>query len=155
MIRNKLILLLGLFSVVVILAACSKGGEVQTTATPLNNFSQDITAENAPGKINAGENFSLSVTVKNTSNETWVKSAKTYHVHPVLLWLDDSGKTVAAKSAYFPKNLGPDESISLQIPLSAPARKGKYVLRVTMVQEDVAYFDKKGAKPLDMTIIVN
>ena len=36
----------------------------------------------------------------------------------------------------------------------APGQPGRYILRVTMVQENVAWFEDRGAKPLDIPVLV-
>jgi len=42
----------------------------------------------------------------------------------------------------------------LKASVKAPDAPGSYTLQFTMVQENVAWFDKKGAKTLDIPIIV-
>lgn len=52
-----------------------------------------------------------------------------------------------------PRDIGPDERVSLKAMIQAPEREGRYVIEVTLVQEGVAWFpDKDGDK---LTVAVN
>ena len=45
-------------------------------------------------------------------------------------------------------------SIGINASIKVPDRPGDYILRLTMVQEGVGWFDEKGAKPKDIPVTV-
>ena len=65
--------------------------------------------------------------------------------HPVRLgarWIDSATKELAGSSrAHLLRPLPPGESVSLELAVVAPARPGRYALRIAPVQEHVAWFD--------------
>jgi len=149
-------------------AACSKGpekgvsekGKEETTKAasepaPLKEFKQDITVANPPKTMKINETKTLTVTVKNISKEAWPKKG----VHLVYLWKGETGDfrpgKIVMPDGYLENDLTSGWTITTNLRLTAPDKPEKYTLRLTMVQEDVGFFDKKGAKPLDIPITVN
>ena len=147
---KKLILMVIAGSMFFLVTACGN------RPVPLKDFKQEITVSNPASTLKANETMPLSVNVKNISTETWFKSAKTYHVHLAYSWMTNvEGKLSYKNGGYLPNDLAPGESATINAVIKAPEKAGNYTLRLTMVQEDVEYFDKKGAKPLDLHITVN
>jgi hypothetical protein len=53
-----------------------------------------------------------------------------------------------------PHDVQPGETVTLNAKIQAPDRAGKFTLRVTMVKESVAWFEDRGAQPLDIPVEV-
>jgi hypothetical protein len=53
-----------------------------------------------------------------------------------------------------PKDLAPGESVVLNALVQTPPSAGNFTLRLTMVKEDVAWFDERGARTLDLPVTV-
>jgi hypothetical protein len=53
-----------------------------------------------------------------------------------------------------PRDIQPGEEVTLNAKIQAPNRPGDYTLRLTMVQERVAWFENYGAQPLDISVKV-
>lgn len=53
-----------------------------------------------------------------------------------------------------PRDLPPGETAALSATIQGPPQEGKFILRLTMVQEGVAWFEKFGGQPLDLPVTV-
>jgi hypothetical protein len=112
-------------------------------------------------KMSVGKIVEIPVRVKNISQETW--NAETWTAgkvgNPVNLayhWLDSTGKMIVLDGIRtpLPNDLAPGSSVNLQARIQAPDQPGSYTLQFTMVQEQVAWFENKGAKTLTMPVTV-
>lgn len=104
-------------------------------------FKVDVT--DAPAQVDAAGNFGLRVTITNQSG----CGLSTRNANPVNIsyhWIDASNGTIAVfdgeRTAISP-GLPAGEKREFRATVLAPGRAGRYVLRVTMVQEGVAWFD--------------
>jgi hypothetical protein len=59
------------------------------------------------------------------------------------------------KRTPLPAPLAPGGSVVLRLEVEAPTIGGSYLLRLSMVQEHVAWFDARGGHPLDLPITVD
>jgi len=128
-------------------------------AAPLQVFEQEITSPAPPQTLNVGESVIIPVTVKNTGNEPWpckgIDKKNTNGVRLGFHWLDNSGKTIQeGRAPLFPHDISPGSSVSLEAKAQAPSEPGDYTLRFSVVQEQVAWFHKKGAVPFIINIKV-
>lgn len=122
---------------------------------PLRTFAAEIAAENVPRRIAAGTSMSVRVRVKNTGDQRWLAGGPrpvnaTYH------WLDGAGNVVVyeGRRTRLPRDLdGGDEAV-LELAVDAPERGGAHVLRITLVQESIAWFEDHGLAPVDLPIAV-
>jgi len=115
----------------------------------LAEFKQEITEVVSLKKMSVGEETVLPLTIKNTSSVTWGKG-----VHPFYRWIDSQQKNVGTGNAYFANPVAGGESVLVQMKIKAPDIPGKYTLFISMVQEDVAFFDKQGAIPLEIPVTI-
>ena len=53
-----------------------------------------------------------------------------------------------------PHDVAPGESVSLDATIQVQSAPGEYTLRLTMVQELVAWFEGRGGQPLDIPVTV-
>ncbi|WP_190555173.1 hypothetical protein [Trichocoleus sp. FACHB-591] len=122
---------------------------------PFQIFAQAIEVLNPPNSLKLGSVMTLPVRVKNTSNFLWsargLKPVRfAYH------WIERDGKVAVwdGERTELPLEVSPQESILLNAKIKAPDVPGKYILRLTMVQEGVAWFDDKGAETEDLAVNV-
>jgi len=96
-----------------------------------------------PRRLRAGETTVLRCTVTNLGDAVYASAPP----HPVELcyrWYDAGGTTVGAGTwlhTALPRALGPGERLELFARVAAPAIAGDYTLALTLLQEDVAWFD--------------
>jgi hypothetical protein len=125
---------------------------------PLKEFSQELRSDSPSKTLRVGETVRIPVSVKNTGTVPWPAFGfrDLSPVHLAYHWLDETGRMYQrdGERTGLPHVLAPGEEISLRAIVQAPAQPGRFILRLTMLQENVAWFDARGAKPLDLPIVV-
>lgn len=101
------------------------------------------------------QSIPLTLTLSNTSNFTWDSTQDpptfvTYH------WLHADGRLAIKEGerSRFPAPVLPGETSHLTATIVTPDHPGDYILQLTLVQENVAWFDEKGAQPLALPITI-
>lgn len=99
------------------------------------------------------QTITLPLTLKNTSNFTW-DSAQVPPVFVAYHWLYPDGRVAIQEGERtpFPTAVAPGETTLLSARILTPPRPGNYILQLTLVQENVAWFDQKGAQPLALPL---
>jgi len=122
----------------------------------LKEFAQELTTDSKIKKMVAGKIVNIPVRVKNISKETWPAGKVENQVNLSYHWVDSTGKMIVLDGArtFLPNDLAPGSSVNLQAKIKAPDRPGSFTLQLTMVQESVAWFNKRGAKTLDIPVSV-
>lgn len=137
------------------------GPEEAVSPPVLTSFVQELAVVGeAPKRASAGAAIPLEVSVKNPSGEVW--SAKGVSEEDVrnrvrlgAYWLSAKGEEMPQSAdALLAEDLKPGESVKLAFEIKAPDAKGVYILHVSMVQEAVAWFSAKGAKSLDIPMMI-
>ena len=122
-----------------------------TNLFPLHDFKQEIKSQNSLLKLKVDEVATISVSVKNTGNEPWfnkgIDKRETNRVALGFHWIDSAGKVIREGRTILPNNLVPGSSVTLDVKIQSPSQPGDYALRISMVQEHVAWFHDKGAAP--------
>jgi hypothetical protein len=136
-----------------------KADERRTVASaPLREFLQAISVSPpVPKAMIAGETVTVPVTVKNIGKETWPAGQNgegSLHVTLGSRWLDKSGQILSVGSFMLPSDVEPGKSLSLDASITVPRQAGHLTLRLTMIQQGVAWFEERGAKPLDTPVTV-
>jgi len=125
-------------------------------AVVLKEFAQELTADSNIEKMSVGKIVEIPVRVKNISQETWPAGKVENPVNLAYHWLDSNGKMIVLDGIRtpLPNDLAPGSSVNLQARIQAPDQPGSYTLQLTVVQEQVAWFENKGAKTLTMPVTV-
>lgn len=107
-------------------------------------FAQNIKFFEEPKHLALNSTFNLPVFVKNTSNFVWSNQGDR-PTNFSYRWIDASGNMVIfegdSERTALPWNLQPGESVALNASVRTPSKPGKYKLILTMVQENVAWFN--------------
>jgi hypothetical protein len=101
----------------------------------------------APASASPGEVLAIPVRVTNTGVEGWSASgvgSGTYRVAVSYRWLTPQGAPVIVEGerTLLPADVPPGGTVELKARVPAPGQPGSYQLRVTLVQEGVAWFDQ-------------
>lgn len=123
----------------------------------LTSFQQRMTALDAPPAVVAGSRFVVPIEVVNESGESWPSSSDSrWPVNLSYHWLpeQDGELVIDGERTSLPRRLDAGESAVVEAAIEAPSLPGAYTLRLSMVQEGVAWFDEKGATPLDLAVEV-
>jgi hypothetical protein len=123
-----------------------------TVDQPLTNFSQEITSATHDLTLRPGGVFQVPVTIKNPTAEPWSSFGK-YPVTVSYMWFDN-GVMLPPESerTLLPARLPPGGSVTLTVKGTAPQKGQKLQLRITLVQEGVAWFMVKGALALEIPV---
>jgi hypothetical protein len=125
--------------------------------TPLQQFSQAMRViTQSPKTLKVNTELDLPVLVRNTGDFTWFRGGNA----PVTFsyrWLNNQQvvEPIESERTLLPFNLPPNQAAALNAKITTPSRPGEYTLQLTMVQEAVAWFVDKGAKPLNLSVRVN
>jgi cell division septation protein DedD len=136
--------------------ACG-GGEARRL--PDSGFAVEFLENTIPNRMSAGKDVAGDVVIRNISKSTWPSRANTKHRNNVTLsyrWKDPKGQVVVADGLRtpLPQDLAPGESVRLKMNIAVPARPGRYVINVTLLQEGYEWFDQKGGAALSLPINV-
>jgi 4-amino-4-deoxy-L-arabinose transferase-like glycosyltransferase len=124
---------------------------------PAEGFRAELSVKNSPAILRAKKQAVVSVRIKNISAVTWLARERGGSPHQVSLgnhWLDASGKTAInddGRSALL-RNLAPGETTELALPVNTPARPGRYILEIDMLQEGVSWFGLKGSRTVRLPV---
>jgi hypothetical protein len=123
-------------------------------AAPLRQFAHNISSPTPLETILVNETVAMPVTIKNISPETWPATGEK-PVYVSYRWVDMMGRGIGPTiPTPLPHHVAPGESVLLEATVQAPAETGEYILRLTLVQENVAWFDQRGAQPLNLPVTV-
>ena len=144
-------------------ASCGGGppemgsGTTERPGEQLTAFSEQITSPIQNFEVKAGETYSLPITVKNTGPQAWRNGQGPMTVDAGYRWVDSAGKLLEIegnRAALKRPILHPGESDTMNLMVTAPQKPGLYTLRVSMVQEGIAWFSAHGAEPLNLQVKV-
>ena len=171
MYQGKLIRNLGIAALALAVATCDQAQEppapsgtapgaaqpAQSGPARLTEFAQQLGLSAPVQTMRVNAVVTIPVTVKNTSTETWPATPDPTGAGWVRLayhWLDNTGKVVVYDGlrTELPYDLAPGEAVTLNAKIQAPAQEGDFMLRLSMVQEGVAWFEDRGAQPLDIPV---
>jgi hypothetical protein len=118
-------------------------------------FAANIVAERVPTEISAGASISIPLRVRNTGDQSWLASGPR-PVRAAFHWLDVDGRPVVygGRRTPLPGDVSAGDEAGLELTVDAPERTGAHVLRITLVQEGVAWFDERGMTPVDVPIVI-
>lgn len=100
-------------------------------------------ATTIPGSVPTDRRFGVDVELENRGSAAY-ETAGRYPVHLCYRWYDAEGNwTEVGRSLHtaLPRALMPGESTTLRAIVATPKNAGRHVLAVTLVQQNVAWFD--------------
>jgi len=141
----------------------SPSASSMTAARPLGPgaFKVEWVNTEIPPNMKAGQEYRFSITLKNSGNEAWpavgVGQQQTNRVSVSYHWLHpEQDKVIVQEGARseLPKDLAPGSQTPLEVLVVAPGQPGLYRLQLTLVQEEFAWFETQGGKPLTQRVEV-
>ncbi len=122
----------------------------------LTSFSQEITSPICEFEVKAGGTYTLDINTKNTGTQSWLVGRHAALVNASYRWFDIHGNVLSIEGnrALLNRSVRPGESDLLKLKIVAPPAPGSYSLWISMVQEGVAWFYSRGAKPLVVPVTV-
>jgi hypothetical protein len=125
----------------------------------LGRFGQILRPLFRPETVRVGKAIVIPVEVTNPTTEVWnagVVGPGTLSVRLSYHWFDYAGRTAVydGDRTRLPHDVRPGETVSINARVSPPPLPGRYLLRLTMVQEDVEWFDTVSAGGADLSVDV-
>lgn len=119
---------------------------------PFTTFSERITSSIRLLSVHPGDATSVPLTITNTSGNRWVSAGK----YPVTLsykWFD-SGKMLGIEGVrtVLPQPVDPGQTVSVDARIVVPQDGKDLELKISLVQEGVAWFFTRGAASLDIPV---
>jgi SAM-dependent methyltransferase len=104
----------------------------------------ELSVKSYPPRVRPDSRFTVSVELHNGTN-TDLKSAEPYPVHLSYHWLGANGQYAifGGERTRLVPEAGRGSCTSYELNATAPAKPGTYVLRVTLVQERIRWFDQE------------
>lgn len=119
---------------------------------PLANFSERITSPVQNLRAQRGETIMLPVRIMNPTNEQWISWGR-YPVNLSYKWFE-SGRmlNVEGERTLLPRHVKPGEEVSMDAKVEVPKEGTNLTLKISLVQEGVAWFFIRGAMTLDIPV---
>jgi hypothetical protein len=122
--------------------------------TALSSFSEDIQSSVKSLALRPAEKTLVPITLRNTEPSVLSSSGR----NPITIsykWFDH-GKMlpIEGERTVLPGPLKPGDSVDVKVNVVAPQTPGEMVLKITLVQEGVAWFMTTGAAPLVLPVTV-
>ena len=104
-----------------------------------------------PDEVVTGVRLAIPVTLRNTGDRAWPASQVFIAYH----WLRDERAAVwDGERTHLPRDLRAGSRATVSARLATPSQPGSYVLVVTLVHENVTWFEHRGASTITRTITV-
>lgn len=130
-------------------------------AAPLTRPRAEFLSMRVPAQAAAGSELEVPIEVRNRSDAFWSSSglpleAHTYMVTASYRWLPADGSLVLTEGerSLLPGDVPVGGTLKMTVQVPVPAEPGRRVLRLTFVQEGVAWFDLVGGGHADRPIEV-
>ena len=121
---------------------------------PLTAFRQVITSSIDKINVHPGQEIKVAVRIENPGTEAWM-SAGRYPVTISYKWFKGAEMLpIEGERTLLPGTIGPNQGVNTDVRVVAPDQKGDYTVRVTLVQEGVAWFMVKSNTFLELPATV-
>ncbi len=131
----------------------------QAAPLPDGAFAARIELAGPVPDLRAGREATLSVRVTNLGTATWpahMEGTGAYHVHLGNHWLTRRGKMVVTDDGRspLPVDIEPGRAGVTSLRVTAPAKPGRYLLELDLVQELFTWFAERGSATLRIPVVV-
>ena len=102
----------------------------------------EIRVNSNPATVSAGTSFLLDVTIRNTSEYIYSSADREYPVNATYQWLDENRDILVFDGIRtpLPEDIHPGGSAMVAAKIISPEIPGRYLLRLSLVQEQVHWF---------------
>ena len=139
----------------------AKEAHLQASATqqmPLTKFEAEVLMQTELESMSCGQIKPIVVAVKNSTETIWRrrKDAGAFPIGASYHWYTPNGQIVVwdGNRAYLQEDLLPGRKTLISLSIRAPETEGVYALEPTLVQENLAWFDRRGLKTKRVRITV-
>ena len=122
--------------------------------TKLSGFAQEITTTTKALALTTGQTIRIPVVIGNPGPDTWISFGKAPITFSYRWYIGAEDKVAVTERTLLPRPLLPGQSVALDATIVAPPAPGRYTLRLSMVQEGIAWFMEAGGLATDLPVIV-
>jgi hypothetical protein len=121
---------------------------------PLTSFRQALTSSINSLQLRIRQKTVVPVKIQNPGPETWIGAGK-YPITVSYKWFEN-GKILPLEGerTVFPSAIKPGASAEVNVRVTAAGKPGRYALRITLVQEGVAWFMTQSGMYLELPVTV-
>jgi hypothetical protein len=122
----------------------------------LTEYAARVAVVEAPSTLACDDLAGIEVEIHNESAQLWPEGGQ-WPVRLSYHWLHADGAMAFEDGlrTHLPFDLGPGDGVRLRAEVKAPQRPGRYVLRMGMLQEGVAWFEAHGVAGADVAMEVS
>lgn len=117
-----------------------------------------VLREAPPQRLAPGAKFDLALTIRNAGDTLWLtgRSLRAGIVMPAIKIINERGEVISEVHGHpmLPRPVAPGQSLSVNIPLSAPAELGSYTVKIDLVDQQICWFEDRGSEPLVISVEV-
>jgi len=129
-------------------------GENKETQRPLTSFRQILTSSTTKLSLHQGQEVTIPVRIENPGPETWPSTGQ-FPVTASYKWFDGTSMLpIEGERTTLPGSVAPDKAVNVDLRVVAPNQPGSLALRITLVQEAVAWFLTKSNTFLELPVTV-
>jgi hypothetical protein len=122
--------------------------------SPLPSFSEDIQSSVKSLSLHPAETTIVPIILRNTGPVLWSTIGK-LPINISYKWFNHGTMLpIEGERTRLPGALKPGDSVQIQVKVVTPEITGDLVLKISLVQEGVAWFMSAGAKPLELLVTV-
>jgi glycosyltransferase involved in cell wall biosynthesis/2-polyprenyl-3-methyl-5-hydroxy-6-metoxy-1,4-benzoquinol methylase len=111
-----------------------------------------------PEAVTPGATFKLRIAFINSGETLWLtgQTVRNGLVMPAVKIIDDLGNlTIENHGPLLPRAVAPGRSLTLDLPITAPEKSGRYTVKIDLVDQNVCWFEEKGSEPLVFELSVS
>jgi hypothetical protein len=121
---------------------------------PLESFCQKLTTTIDTMILQIGQEVSILVRIENSGHETWPSTGR-FPVNVSYKWFDGAQLLpIEGERTALPRPIPAGHVVNMDVRVIAPNKPGKFTLRITLVQENVAWFMTKSGTFLELPVTV-
>lgn len=121
---------------------------------PLTSFRENLTSTTTRLDLHPGQEIKIPVRIENPGPETWVSGGRL----PVMIsykWYKDADMlSIEGERTSLPGPIKPKQSVNVDVRVVAPLQPGDFTVRISLVQEAVAWFMTRSNMFLQLTASV-
>ncbi len=139
-------------------AAGAPGSSVPDSRNPGILRAKILLRGSTPETVIQGQTFKVPITFINSGETLWLtgQTVRKGMVMPAVKITDERGRLALENHGpLLPRAVAPGRSITLDLPITAPNKAGKYSVKIDLVDQNVCWFEEQGSEPLQFELIVS
>jgi hypothetical protein len=116
----------------------------------LTSFNEQISSTVHELSMRRNASTRVPVVIRNGGDQPWSSRGKAPVVVSYKWFSNGVMLPIEGKRTGLPRPIAPGESVPVDVTVVAPPQSGRLLLKITLVQEGVAWFMSRGGQPLEI-----